>query len=65
MSDISLLNQLKDMVKVLEISLIDAEKLVHKGNQKSGVRIRKNMQQIREQAKIAREMVQFIKQKDN
>lgn len=64
MSETSILDKLKDMVKLLENSLVDAEKLVSKGNNRSGIRVRKNMQDIRKKAKDVRNLVQLIK-KDN
>ena len=61
MSDISILNELNDMIRLLEISLEDAEKLVSKGNHTAGMRVRKTMQEIKKRAKNIRNMVQLFK----
>lgn len=58
----SILDSLKTMIKSLENSLIDAEKLVLKGNARAGLRIRKNMQNIRKHAFDVRQLVQEVKE---
>ncbi len=64
MSDTSILDQLKNMIKILENSLVDAEKLVHKHNHTAGKRVRKNMQDLRKYSKDVRNLVQQVKREN-
>ncbi len=62
----SILSQLKYMISILENSLVDAEKLVHKHNYTAGKRVRKNMQDLRKYSKDVRTLVQdFKRENDN
>jgi len=60
------IDTIKDMIRVLENTLPDAEQLCHKGNKTAGIRLRKVMQRIKyDYVKRVRDEAQKIKVRTN
>jgi ElaB/YqjD/DUF883 family membrane-anchored ribosome-binding protein len=60
------IDNIKDMIRLLENVLPDAEQLCHKGNKTAGIRIRKLMQRIKyDYVKRVRDEVQKVKTREN
>lgn len=61
MENASVLDSIKHMIRLLENSLKDAKKLVHKSNKTAGIRVRRLMQEIKFiHVKNVRDKIQLI-----